>query len=89
MSNVKCEINVKCQISEDNIPCTKSFLFLMSNDLLPNNEFLFKISKVESPMCSFCDSRDGRLHFLICPFSDGLGVAVIEIVAEAATVARR
>ena len=33
-------------MSEDNIPCTKSFLFLMSNDLLPNNEFLFKIREV-------------------------------------------
>ena len=66
-------------------PTLKSFLFMMSNDLLPNNEFLFKIGKVSSPVCSFCDSKDGRFHFLECIASGGPGLAGIEVLKEASS----
>ena len=52
-------------------PAHKGFIFMMSNDLLPNNFFLYKIKKAESPQCSFCDKFDGRLHFLACLYSGG------------------
>ena len=56
---------------------------MMSNDLLPNNSFLYKMKKAESPQCTFCDKFDGRLHFLACPYSGGVGEAVLNILVEA------
>ena len=64
-------------------PAHKGFIFMMTNDLLPNNAFLYKIKKTESPLCSFCDKVDSRLHFLACPFSGDVGEAVLNILVEA------
>ena len=55
---------------------------MMSNDLLPNNSFLYKIKKAESPQCTFCGKFDGRLHFLACLYSGGVGEAVLNILVE-------
>ena len=52
----------------------------ISGTIIPMN----KIGKSPSPQCSFCGEFDARLHFLACPHSDGLGLAVVSILIESA-----
>ena len=65
-------------------PGQKSTLFEFSNNLCVNNQYLKKIGKSPTPQCSFCGEIDARLHFLACPHSDGLGLAVVSILMESA-----
>ena len=48
-------------------PDQKSFLFKMIQSLLPTRERLFRIGRIQSPSCSFCNHHDDTLiHLLSC-----------------------
>ena len=47
-------------------PEQKSFLFKMSQNLLPTRERLVRVGKVETPDCLFCNEEDSATHFLSC-----------------------
>ena len=48
-------------------PDQKSWLFLFCNNLLPTNERLHRIGKLQANTCSFCGEIDTRQHILNCP----------------------
>ena len=51
-------------------PDQKSFIFKMSQNLLPTRERLHRIGKSPSPLCSFCNGQDDTPdHLFSCPQS--------------------
>ena len=51
-------------------PDQKSFIFKMSQNLLPTRERLHRIGKSPSPLCSFCNGHDDTPdHMFSCPQS--------------------
>ena len=51
-------------------PAQKSFLFKMTQNLLPTRERQHRCGRVLSPACNFCDNQeDNTQHLFICPQS--------------------
>jgi hypothetical protein len=44
----------------------KDFQFKINNKILVTKSFLFKINKVQSSMCSYCNERDETIYHLFC-----------------------
>lgn len=55
----KCAIDTK----------TREFQYKILNRILPLNVFLFKIGKIDSPLCTFCQSSEETMYhlFFSCP----------------------
>lgn len=51
---IKCAIDTK----------TREFQYKILNRILPLNDFLFKIGKIDSPLCTFCQSSEETMCHL-------------------------
>ena len=65
-------------------PDQKSWLFLFCNNLLPTNERLNRIGKLQANNCSFCGEIDTRQHILNCPNTIHLVKPLQEIIESCA-----
>ena len=61
-------------------PDQKSWLFLFCNNLLPTNERLHRIGKLQANTCSFCGEIDTRQHILNCPRTNHLVMPLQKII---------
>ena len=58
-------------------PDQKSFIFKMLQSILPTRERLYRIGKVDSPICLFCNNEDTTNHLLSCPQSSEVTLPLI------------
>jgi thiol-disulfide isomerase/thioredoxin len=66
-------------------PEQKSFLFKLTQNLLPTRERLHRTGKSPSPSCSFCDAlQDTIEHLLICPNSSEVATPLLACLSSQA-----
>ena len=66
-------------------PEQKTFLFKMTQNLLPTRERLHRVGKSPSPSCRFCDDpQDNIEHLLACPYSTQVATPLLACLSSQA-----
>ena len=66
-------------------PDQKSFLFKMTQNLLPTRERLHRVGKAASPACTFCDEQQDTIaHLLACPHSTQVSTPLMACLSSQA-----